>query len=656
MCGIAGLINTSGWQYDILEDVCQRMTGELVHRGPDDAGRWADASAGIALGHRRLSILDLSPEGHQPMVSASGRYVVVYNGEVYNYSQIRRELELEGKAPVFRGHSDTEVILAAISAWGLMKAVGKFVGMFAIALWDEAERVLFLVRDRMGIKPLYYGWAGADFVFGSELKALRAHPNFSREIDNGALKLYFRHHYIPAPHCIYKNTFKLRPGHMLAVPTDPRPEPQRLATASRPYWSATETLLRESHNRWSGSDVEAVDALESLLRDAVELRMISDVPLGAFLSGGIDSSTVVAMMQDLSSMPVKTYSIGFYEESFNEAKHASDVAAYLGTDHTELYLTDEEAMAIVPNLPMIYDEPFADSSQIPTFLVSKLASESVTVSLSGDGGDELFCGYSRYLSAKRLWEQVRRIPQGLRLGAASIIKATPSWAFDFISWPFEACKLLTPFAHGMHEDSLRRYADYISARSYIDFYLTNVSYIRSSSEPMVMCREPEPESFTFNEICGSVDYYQLMSLLDMITYLPDDILVKLDRASMAVGLEARVPILDHRVVEFAARIPSTLKVRDGKGKWLLRQVLARYVPEKLTDRPKMGFGVPIGNWLRGSLKHWAEDLLDETTISCQGFLIPSSVRPMWVQHLSGKRDWAANLWAVLMFQCWLQQQ
>ena len=621
----------------------EAMCAALRHRGPDDSGVWLDPSCGIALAHRRLSILDLSPEGHQPMISASGRYVMVYNGEVYNHGALRRELN----GVAWRGHSDTETMLAAIERWGLQSALKRFVGMFAFAVWDRNERALWLVRDRLGIKPLYYGFSSVGLLFASELGAFRAHPEFHGEIDRNALHLLMRYNAILAPYTIYQNVFKLSPGTMLCFRA-----PRREAMEETTFWSASGVAVEGQKQPFSGTPAEAVEQLEALLRDAVRLRMLADVPLGALLSGGVDSSTVVALMQSQSSRPVQTFSIGTPESGFDEAPHARAVAAHLGTEHTELYVTPAEAMDAVPRLPAMCDEPFADSSQIPTFLVSQLARRSVTVALSGDGGDELFAGYNRHRWAQRVWRAMRPVPHVLRDALARGITAVAPDTWD--RWFGLAGPVLPKAAqHRMPGYKLHKLADSLAARSRLDLYRRLAS--QWSDPTQLICGGEEP-SFPLNETSDVADFASRMMLLDLQRYLPDDILTKVDRASMAVSLEVRVPILDHRVVEFAWRLPLSLKLRDGQSKWVLRQVLYRYVPRGLIERPKAGFGIALGEWLRGPLRDWAEALLDERRLREQGYLHPAPIRSAWTEHLAGTHNREYQLWTVLMFQAWLERQ
>lgn len=649
MCGIAGQLT---WPAQVtaasLLDECRRMASAIAHRGPDDHGFWTNPESGIGLAHRRLAVVDLSSAGHQPMTSASGRYVIVYNGEVYNHMDLRRQIETLGRAPGWRGHSDTETLLAAFDAWGVEEALKRCIGMFAIALWDRERRVLTLVRDRLGEKPLYYGWQGqgesAVFLFGSELKALRAHPSFRAAINRNALALYMRHNYIPAPHSIHEGIHKLPPGCMLSVSLNHR-EPE-----IRSYWSASQVMLdggdaRQQHR----SPHEAVDELEVLLKSAVAQQMVADVPLGAFLSGGIDSSTIVALMQVQSSRPVKTFTIGFHEAGYNEAEHAKAVARHLGTDHTELYVTPQEAMAVIPRLPAIYDEPFADSSQIPTFLVSELARSHVTVSLSGDAGDELFSGYTRYTVAANVWRKLSRMPRPLRKAAARSITALSPDA-----WSALARWVMPPRFRDRFGDKLHKGAGVLGSTSIGGLYHGLVSHWPDPSQVVLGGHEPLTPLTECDSALEGLDPVERMMALDLLTYLPDDILTKVDRASMAVSLESRVPMLDHRVVEFAWRLPQSLKQRDGVGKWALRQVLYRHVPQSLIDRPKMGFGVPIDSWLRGPLRDWAEALIDESRLRREGYLRPELIRQKWAEHLDGSRNWAYHLWDVLMFQSWLE--
>ena len=622
MCGITGLF-VPGQGLD--EGCLISMTDSLIHRGPDDSSLWVDQAAGIGLGHRRLAILDLSPKGRQPMVSQSGRYVICYNGEVYNHLDIRRELI----GYPFVSTSDTETILAAIEHWGVAKSLEKFIGMFAIALWDRQERQLVLVRDRMGIKPLYYAsLPGGGWVFGSELKALRLHHAFSRSIDRDALTLFFRHNYIPAPHTIYKDTWKLLPGEMAVIDC---------GGLRKEIWWDVDQIWRSGADRpLDLGDVQAIDELESLLSDAVGLRMLSDVPLGVFLSGGIDSSTVAALMQAQSSRPVKSFSIGFHESQYNEAQLARAVSDHLGTDHTELYVTPRDLLDIVPLISRYWDEPFADSSQIPTYLLSRLTRGHVTVSLSGDGGDELFCGYERYFWTHRVYSALTRVPWALRRMLAALGKAAPKSWFGLL---------------GGKGQRIRWRLDALTIDDLGELYRYFISHFKNPALFVLGAEEPQARRLT-----AMGDSWSWMALHDLQTYLPDDILTKVDRASMAVSLEARVPLLDHRVVAFASRVPHVMKVRDGQSKWLLRQVLYRHVPPELVDRPKIGFGVPIRRWMRGELREWCEALLSYETIKRQGYIDADAVRGMWRAYLAGEDNWNYYLWDVLMFQSWLESE
>ncbi|MBI3376493.1 MAG: asparagine synthase (glutamine-hydrolyzing) [Betaproteobacteria bacterium] len=648
MCGIAGLWLAGGGDRATLEMHATRMAGTLIHRGPDDSGVWVDGGAGIALGHRRLSIVDLSPEGHQPMLSADGRYVIAFNGEIYNYTQMRRELEAAGAAPAWRGHSDTEVLLAAILHWGVIGAFERAVGMFAIALWDRKERVLRLIRDRMGEKPLYYGRVGEAVAFASELKALRTLPGWRGEIDRDALARFMQTGYVPAPESIYDGILKLPPGSLLtlgeaALRTLALPSPGR-------YWSfpPAAAAQRDALPRSPG---EAADALERILRDAVAGQMVADVPLGAFLSGGIDSSAVVALMQAQSPRPVRTFTVGFAESEYNEAGHARAVARHLGTDHTELTVSPEEARAVIPRLPELYDEPFADSSQIPTFLVSSLARRHVTVSLSGDGGDELFGGYERYVTGESMRRRFGWMPAAMRRACAASLVAVPLGAWNGV---FAALAPVLPrqLRIAMAGDKVCKYAALLEAAGEAELYQRFISpwphpdFVLGASEAAL--RAPaESDMATFAE---------RMMRYDALGYLPDGILVKVDRAAMAVSLETRVPFLDHRVVEFAARLPLAFKIHGGRGKQIVREVLHRYVPRELVERPKTGFSIPLDHWLRGPLREWARSLLDPERMRRQGYLDPSPVTRAWNEHASGVRNWQHRLWNVLMFQSWLERR
>jgi|SRR5450432_96809 len=641
MCGIAGFWQKKKQSSDLPQEILQRMGDAIRYRGPDDSGIYCDPN-GLGFVHRRLSIVDLSPAGHQPMNSASGRYTIIFNGEVYNFNEIKEEL---GPGYSWRGHSDTEVMLEAIARWGLEPAVKKFVGMFAFALWDRQEHELFLVRDRLGIKPVYYGWVNGDFVFASELKAIRAYPGFDGQIDRDSLALYMRHNYVPAPRSIYKGIQKLQQGTILALKAGQEPE-------LRCFWSAAEIAQSGVHSLISGSDAEVIDQLEAKLSRAIQLRMIADVPLGAFLSGGIDSSTVVALMQAQSSRPVKTFTIGFHEKNYNEAVHAKNIAQYLGTDHTELYITPQEALNVVPLISEMYDEPFADVSQIPTYLVSRLARSAVTVSLSGDGGDELFGGYDRYFRTMAIWKWLERVPASARPALSGAIRATSPGTIDLL---FAAVRPLLPKSMRFSAvgDRAHKLAGLLNSQNPADIYLHALSHWPRPADMVLGSHEPDTFNRAFAQTDSLPSFEERMMLTDLINYLPDDILTKVDRASMAVSLEARVPIIDHNVVEFAWKLPMRFKIRNGTSKWILRQVLYKHVPREMMERPKMGFGVPIDSWLRGPLRGWAEDLLSEESLKRQGFFNVSEVRTKLKEHLSGGRNWQYLLWDVLVFQNWL---
>jgi asparagine synthase (glutamine-hydrolysing) len=638
MCGVAGFWLRSAFVEETARAMLGGMTDALRHRGPDDAGTWIDGSAKLALGHRRLSILDLSVEGHQPMTSASGRWVISYNGEIYNFAALRRELEQAGEAPALRGHSDTEVMLACFDAWGLEASVRRFIGMFAFALWDRRDRVLHLVRDRLGIKPLYVGSLPSGVVFGSELKALTAVPDFDREIDRVALAAYVQTSYVPAPLSIYRAARKVKPGTILSLSAASLDEHRETE-----FWSAVEIARAGLATPFAGDEREAVDELERALKDAIALRMIADVPLGAFLSGGIDSSTVVALMQAQSTQPVRTFSIGNETAYYDEAAAAAKVAEHLGTQHTSIVVTSKHALEVIPRLPEMYDEPFADSSQIPTFLVSELARREVTVALSGDGGDELFGGYNRHVWGPRVWRVIDTIPAALRHAAARGLYGLRPEMWDRV---FDTLAPVLPRIRRPGQQ-VHRLASVLGVDSLAALYDALSSYWEPE---LVRGGRRLTDRFRLPIVLG--DAAAEFMLLDLITYLPDDILAKVDRASMAVSLEARVPILDHRVAELAWRLPHKLKVRDGKGKWLLRQLLARYVPDALVERPKMGFIIPVGEWLRGPLRGWAEDLLEPRRLQAAGFFDPAPIEQRLREHLSGARDWGEHLWPILVFEQW----
>jgi asparagine synthase (glutamine-hydrolysing) len=641
MCGIAGFVDSRRRQNQAeLDRLATAMANSLSHRGPDAQTAWTDAECGVALGHARLSIVDLSPTGAQPMHSSCERFVLAYNGEVYNALELRVELEAAGRP--FRGHSDTEVIVEGFAVWGVEQTVRRLIGMFALAAWDRRERRLTLVRDRLGIKPLYWGVFDNRLIFASELKALQLVPGWKGVLDRDALAAYMRFGYVPAPGSIYQGVRKLMPGTLLEFSAGSE-------VRERTYWSLSDVAEAGERDPLDVSDEEAEQVLEDLLTDAVKRRLVADVPLGMFLSGGVDSSTIAALMQSVSDRPIRTFSIGFHEQSFDEAVHAKQVAAHLGTNHEEFYVTPAEAQAVIPNLPTIYDEPFADSSQIPTFLVSQMTRRHVTVALSGDGGDELFSGYNRYNTGLRLAKAIRALPKSARNGAASAIRALSpqTWdcAFALVPGrlrPRNPGDKMHKFANVLPEDGTGYYRHLISQ------WDGAWSIVQGAREPAHVLSDPTIKARFPDDLAW-------MQFLDTITYLPDDILTKVDRASMAVSLEARVPLLDHRVVELAWRLPKRFKVRDGKGKWLLRQVLYKHVPKALIERPKMGFAVPVDQWLRGPLRAWADDLLDPKGLRDAGILDLGPILQKWNEHKSGRRNWQQFLWNVLMFEAWRRQ-
>jgi asparagine synthase (glutamine-hydrolysing) len=644
VCGLTGFLDRRGTMpADGMVDRARSMAARIAHRGPDDSGEWVDPASGIALAFRRLSIVDLSPLGHQPMHSQSGRWVIAFNGEVYNFLALRAELE--GAGVRFRSHSDTEVMLAAFEAWGVREATTRFNGMFAFALWDRQTRALWLGRDRMGKKPLYYGFArdGA-LVFGSELKALAAYPGLERNISRDALALYLQYGYVPGPYSIFEGIYKAPPASLLRF-DDGVAEPESIR-----YWSMLDVVQQGASDPFPGGDDEALSRIDDLIRESCRLRMIADVPLGAFLSGGIDSSLVVAAMQAQSSTAVRTFTIGFDEPAYNEATYAAAVARHLGTDHTELYVSAVEARAVIPRLPAIYDEPFGDASQIPTFLVSALARQHVTVALSGDGGDELFGGYNRHVWAAGRSARLMTLPRPIRKAAAATLRAVPKSAWESI---YAVARPLLPsslrasapgekahkFAYALGSDSARQ--------AYFDLVTLWPDALQLVRGALALKTAVNTTDVHLPSLSGEMMFF------DAVSYLPDDILVKVDRAAMAVSLEPRAPLLDMSVVAFAATLPLRMKIRNGRGKWILRRVLERYVPPVLFERPKTGFGIPIDEWLRGPLREWAEEFLSERRLDGEGFFDARAIRAAWSEHLAGRGNWQQPLWAMLMFEAWL---
>jgi asparagine synthase (glutamine-hydrolysing) len=643
MCGIAGLIalDSSGDLSWLLSNG-SAMANTIIHRGPNSGDIWVDAESRLVLAHRRLSIVDLSEAGSQPMVSACGRYVIALNGEIYNWKELRQSLEDMSAAPVWRGHSDTEVLLACISKWGLQKTLSMSRGMFALALWDKKEKKLELARDRIGEKPLYYGYLGSSIVFASELKAIRALEWGKFEVDKEALALMLRYGYVPTPYSIYRGIKKLQPGHIVKIVDGDIETPKK-------WWDFISMAENAIEHRQDISAAEAVRLLEVHISNAVGEQMLADVPIGALLSGGIDSSTIVSIMQEKSNRRVQTFTVGFSESSYDEAKHASLVAQHLGTEHTEIYISSNQALEVIPHLPEVYDEPFADSSQIPTILISELTKKSVTVCLSGDGGDELFGGYNRYLWASSIWKKIRILPLSTRGLIGDCIASVTTQKLDLLAG------LVMPIIPKSYRisnpgDKLNKFSEVMRSRSQVDLYQKLISQWRGMSL-LKKSKEVSLPLLNLPLLGDKESFVEWMMMTDTMTYLPDDILVKVDRAGMAYGLETRLPFLDSRLMDFAWNLPANLKIRDGQGKWLLRQLLYKRVPQYLIDRPKQGFGVPIENWLRGPLREWAEDLLSPESLELDGLLDSNLIRDIWNKHLSG-RNFQHALWNVLMFQAW----
>ena len=652
MCGIVGLISGRDGQPQLVE----RLIDTLTHRGPDDRGTWIDAEAGVGFAHRRLSIVDLSPHGSQPMVSADSRWVITYNGEVYNHRELRALLDETKLAPEggWRGHSDTETLVQAVAAWGLDKALDRAVGMFAFGLWDRANRKLHLARDRFGEKPLYYGWVGGDFLFGSELKAFTAHPDFDNDVSRDALATFASRTYVPAPLSIYRRVFKLPPGCMMEVdadaPSAPLDEAPSEATAQGPirlrhYWSYGDVLAEGLHDPIT-DEKEALAELEQALARSIAGQSMADVPVGAFLSGGIDSSTVVALYQKHSSVPVRSFTIGFDDDHFNEADYARRVAQHLGTVHHEQYISAKDAAGVIPLLPAMFDEPFGDASAMPTHLVSKFAREHVTVVLSGDGGDELFAGYRRHWQSLALWNNLRRIPAGARRAGAAAIGQIPFkfWTgMDSLMGVSRRSPLSGKIAKGLRVGA--------SVGNFNDLYASYLDQWALEKSPVLGAGASQ--AFPLDPGFDAPDATR-MTYCDAIAYLPDDILCKVDRASMAVSLESRVPFLDHRVAEVAARIPMSMKLRGNGGKWIVKQLLGKHLPTELFERPKSGFSMPLGDWLRGDLRHWAEDLLDPSRMRQEGWFDVARVQDRWNDNLARRRNASSTIWSILMFQAWLR--
>lgn len=652
MCGFSGYLS-SGTLSPSAPDILETMGLAIRHRGPDDIGYWLDGEAGFAVVHRRLSIIDLSQAGHQPMLSASGRFVLAYNGEIYNHQALLTELgQNHPTATALRGHSDTETLLACIEAWGIEPTLRKAVGMFAIALWDRQERKLILARDRFGEKPLYYGRCKGQMLFGSELETLRAHPDFDAPISRHSLALYMRYSYVPAPHSIFEGVWKLPAGSLLEIDGAALKQPELPAPTL--YWSAADVARTARSNPFQGSDGEALDTLSGHLKQAVKLQQLADVPLGAFLSGGVDSSLIVALMQENSSRAINTFTIGFGENAFNEAGHAKVVAQHLGTDHTELYVSGVQALDAIARIGDVHDEPFADASQVPTYLLCELAKKSVTVALSGDAADELFGGYNRHVMISPLWARLAAIPQGPRALFAKALHCVSAKTIDSLHG---LARPLLPQRWRVSQpaDRIQQLLELMSAPDKDGVYERIISHGREGDALVIGAKPIVGLSANAALPSSSMDFESWMMFVDARTYLPDDVLVKLDRAAMSVSLETRVPMLDHRLVEFAWSLPIDVKIRNGQGKWPLRQILGRYLPERLIDRPKQGFGLPLANWLRGPLKDWAEGLLSERRLQAQGYLDAGSVRQKWQEHLSGRRNWQDLIWNILMFQIWLER-
>jgi len=672
MCGIAGIFSPDSISSN--ERITQKMVGALAHRGSDDAGVWSEQENGISFGHKRLAVVDLSAAGHQPMQSNCGRYVISYNGEIYNHLELRKDLEKSfssGSSQIqknelinWKGHSDTETLLAAFVEWGIEETLHHCVGMFAFAVWDRQTKQLYMARDRIGEKPLYYGWCNKSFVFASELKAFWKYPDFNNKIDRDVLALYFRYSYIPTPYSIYQGIYKLEPGCLLtidregvkssfkSVPVSPLTQ----CGFSISRWWSFEQVAETGQSKLITNEQDGLMQLESSLRDSIRLQSIADVPLGAFLSGGVDSSLIVALMQTQNDIPVKTFTIGFKEQGYDEAMYAKAVANHLGTDHTEFYVSPEAARAVIPDLPTLYDEPFADSSQIPTHLISKLAHQHVTVALTGDAGDELFGGYNRYVWSNKIWRKVCWMPRVFRDFFLSAVTLLPVKRWDSL---YHVISNIRPGGKeiDLFGDKLYKLVDKLAGTGDLNnFYYHLVSEWKNPMDLVIGAIEPENLISKRDDWPSFSNHEHLMMYLDSMTYLPDDILCKVDRAAMGVSLETRVPFLDHRVLEMAWQLPLNMKIHQEQSKWALRQLLYKYVPMEMIERPKQGFGIPLGQWLRGPLRDWAENLINPLRLTQEGYLHPESIQKKWTEHLSGKRNWEHQLWSVLMFQTWLESQ
>jgi asparagine synthase (glutamine-hydrolysing) len=648
MCGFAGFFGGKlATNRELADTTLEAMAEEIITRGPDSSGLWCMANDAVGMSHRRLSILDLSPAGHQPMLSQSRRYTIAFNGEIYNHLELREKLGKDFGPMIWKGSSDTETLLACIDNWGVHKTLSNLVGMFAFSLWDNVSKILTLSRDRVGEKPLYYGWQGSGidkvFLFGSDLKSFKAYPNFNPVVDRNALCLFLRHNYVPAPHCIYEGFNKLEPGCYLSISKN------QMTPKIIRYWNAESLLLAGVNNPSNLNFTDLSSYVETKIVKAVNRQSLSDVPLGTFLSGGIDSSVITALLQSQSIKPVKTFTIGFEEASYNEAIYAKKIAKHLGTNHTELYVSSKDALDLIPDLPNIYGEPFADSSQIPTILLSILAKKDVTVVLSGDGGDELFCGYNRYNFADNLWHKLAFLPSSGKHALANLLMAVPSRV-----WDMGETLSLAGKASSRLSEKVQKVAGVLSANSVHDLYNDLISDFNNPSEWVI--GGTDASNLALNEAYKELGTKRFMMLKDLLGYLPNDILTKVDRASMAVSLETRVPFLDHELVEATFNVPIDMHLYRGKSKSILRDILYKYVPQDLIERPKMGFGIPLDSWLRGPLKEWAESQLDERRLDYEGYFVTQNVRKMWMEHLNSSKNWSSQLWNILMFQSWLENQ